>query len=60
MKVVKMRGPGGVEVLEYADESDPVAGPSQVLVQVAAAGVNFMDIPVRQRMTTSMPFPARS
>jgi NADPH:quinone reductase len=48
MKVVKMRGPGSADVLEYVDESDPVPGPGQVLVQVAAAGVNFMDIGARR------------
>jgi len=35
---------GGPEVLTVAELSDPVAGPGQLVVQVAAAGVNFIDI----------------
>src|ERR1700744_5916792 len=35
---------GGPEVLVLGEQPDPVAGPGQVVVQVAAAGVNFIDI----------------
>ena len=35
---------GGPEVLEYTEVEAPSAGPGQVLVKVAAAGVNFIDI----------------
>nr|WP_249160181.1 quinone oxidoreductase [Actinospica acidithermotolerans] len=38
---------GGPEVLEYSEVEAPAAGPGQVLVRVAAAGVNFIDIYVR-------------
>jgi NADPH2:quinone reductase len=38
---------GGPEVLEYTEVDAPVAGPGQVLVKVAAAGVNFIDIYMR-------------
>jgi NADPH2:quinone reductase len=34
---------GGVDVLEVRDVPLPTPGPSQVLVRVAAAGVNFID-----------------
>jgi NADPH2:quinone reductase len=34
---------GGPDVLAVEDRPDPVPGPGQLLVQVAAAGVNFMD-----------------
>ena len=34
---------GGPEVLEYAEVEVPAPGPGQVLVKVAAAGVNFLD-----------------
>ena len=34
---------GGPEVLEYAEVGVPEPGPGQVLVKVAAAGVNFLD-----------------
>ncbi|HEY8699507.1 MAG TPA: quinone oxidoreductase [Arthrobacter sp.] len=40
---VLARQPGGPEVLEYAETGRPVPGPGQLLVKVAAAGVNFID-----------------
>jgi NADPH:quinone reductase len=48
MKAVVMNGVGGREKLEHVERSDPVARPGQVLVEIAFAGVNFMDIGVRQ------------
>ena len=48
MKAVVMNGIGGREVLEHVERPDPVAGPGQALVEIAFAGVNFMDIGVRQ------------
>jgi len=48
MKAVKLNGTGGAEVLLYADVPEPLAGPGKVLVEVAAAGVNFMDIGARR------------
>lgn len=50
MKVIVMQRPGGDEVLDYADRPEPVPGPGQAVVEVAYAGVNFMDIGVRQGM----------
>jgi len=35
---------GGPEALTYAERPDPVPGPGEVLVEVAAAGVNFIDV----------------
>jgi NADPH2:quinone reductase len=35
---------GGPEALTYAERPDPRPGPGEVLVEVAAAGVNFIDI----------------
>lgn len=43
MHAVVAREPGGPEVLEYTEVPDPSAGPGQLLVSVAAAGVNFID-----------------
>ncbi len=43
MRAVVAREPGGAEVLDYVDLPDPEAGPGQLLVRVAAAGVNFID-----------------
>ncbi len=48
MKATVMNRVGGREVLEAVERPDPVAGPGQALVEVAFAGVNFMDIGVRQ------------
>jgi NADPH2:quinone reductase len=38
---------GGPEVLEFTEVEAPAPGPGQVLVKVAAAGVNFIDIYLR-------------
>jgi NADPH2:quinone reductase len=48
MKAIEMAQPGGMEVLRLVDQPEPVPGPGEVLVEVAAAGVNFMDIGVRR------------
>jgi NADPH:quinone reductase len=58
MKAVIMNGTGGREMLEHVERPEPVAGPGQALVEVAFAGVNFMDIGVRQGMAwTETPNP---
>ncbi|MFI6504532.1 quinone oxidoreductase family protein [Nonomuraea typhae] len=44
MRAVVIAAQGGPEVLEYAEHPDPVAGPGQVVVDVAASGVNYVDI----------------
>ena len=43
MKAVVVHQYGGPEVLEFEDYPDPVPGPSEVLVRVAAASVNAID-----------------
>lgn len=48
MKAIIATRPGGTEVMEMVDLPEPVAGPGQVVVEVAAAGVNFSDIGVRR------------
>ena len=40
-------------MLAYVERPDPVTGPGQALVDIAFAGVNFMDIGVRQGMVWS-------
>ena len=58
MKAIVMNGTGGREMLAHVERPDPVAGPGQALVEVAFAGVNFMDIGVRQGMAwTDTPNP---
>lgn len=48
MKTVVMSAPGGTEVLAPMNLPEPIAGPGEVIVQIAAAGINFMDIGVRR------------
>jgi NADPH2:quinone reductase len=43
MRAVVVKEHGGPEVLQISEWPDPGPGPGQLLVEVAAAGVNFMD-----------------
>lgn len=44
MRAIVVNELGGPEKMLLAEQPDPAAGPGQVVVQVAAAGVNFIDI----------------
>jgi NADPH2:quinone reductase len=44
MRAIVVSELGGPEVMVLRERPDPVPGPGQVVVQVAAAGVNFIDI----------------
>ncbi len=44
MRAVEISSPGGPEVLRVADRPTPQPGPGEVLVRVAAAGVNRPDV----------------
>ena len=44
MRAIVVRELGGPEAMVLAEHPDPVPGRGEVLVQVAAAGVNFVDI----------------
>ena len=44
MRAITIPQPGGPEALVFAELSDPVAGHGEVLIEVAAAGVNRADI----------------
>jgi NADPH2:quinone reductase len=58
MKAVVMNRKGGPDAIAYVEWPDPVMDPGDVLVEVAVAGVNFMDVGVRQGMAwTAMPDP---
>lgn len=58
MRAVVMNDTGGREMLDYVERTEPVAGPGEALVEIAFAGVNFMDIGVRQGMAwTNIPNP---
>src|SRR3984957_8459599 len=58
MKAIVMNRAGGTEVLEVVDRPDPVPHAGQALVDIAAAGVNFMDTGVRRgQLWTEVPLP---
>ena len=48
MRAIEIRGKGGPEVLALADRPVPACGPGEVLVRVAAAGVNRPDVQQRK------------
>lgn len=48
MRAIRIEQYGGPEVLRRVDIDVPLPGPGEVLVRVACAGVNFMDIHTRQ------------
>jgi putative PIG3 family NAD(P)H quinone oxidoreductase len=48
MQAIALEAPGGPEMLRWGTTPDPVAGPGEVLVDVAAAGVNRADLMQRQ------------
>lgn len=48
MRAIRINRYGGPEVLRLTELAIPVSGPAEVLVKVANAGVNFMDIHPRQ------------
>lgn len=58
MKVVEIAGFGPADVLKLVERPDPVAGPGEVLIDVAAAGVNRPD--VIQRLGKYPPPPGAS
>ncbi|PKA40001.1 quinone oxidoreductase family protein [Rhizobium sullae] len=58
MKAIVMNDIGDTDVMEFVDYREPEVTPGHVLVEIAAAGVNFMDIGVRQGMAwTDQPNP---
>ncbi|MEO3874682.1 quinone oxidoreductase [Nonomuraea sp. B12E4] len=44
MRAIIISAQGGPEVLEYVERPDPVPGDGEVVVDLAASGVNFIDI----------------
>ncbi len=58
MKAIVMNKIGGTDVIEFVDRPEPGATSGTIVVKVTAAGVNFMDIGVRQGMAwTELPNP---
>ena len=57
MRAVVVEAHGGPEVLQVREVPDPEPGPGELLVAVAAAGVNFIDAYMRSGLyPTSLPF----
>jgi NADPH:quinone reductase len=57
MRAIQISHPGGPEVLTVADIPTPTPKANEALVQVKAAGVNFIDVYLREgRYTTPLPF----
>jgi NADPH2:quinone reductase len=57
MKAILVPKTGGVEVLTYTDVPDPKPKPNEVIVKVAATGVNFIDVYFREgRYPITPPF----
>ena len=57
MKAIQVKQVGGPEVLEYVDLPVPQPQPSEVIIKVAAAGVNYIDVYYREgRYKASLPF----
>src|SRR5687768_11299852 len=48
MHAITVRVPGGPDVLEWTEVPDPVPGPGEVLIDVAASAVNRADLLQRQ------------
>lgn len=61
MRAVVVEQTGGPEVLELVERPDPEPGPDELLVDVEAAGLNFIDVYQREgRYPLQLPFVAGS
>jgi hypothetical protein len=67
MQVVAISAPGGPDVLQLGERPVPQPGAGEVLIKVAAAGVNGPDLMQRKvstrparRLTSASKWPARS
>jgi NADPH2:quinone reductase len=57
MKAIQVPKTGGVEVLTFVDLPTPTPKPNEVLVKIAAAGVNYIDVYHREgRYPATPPF----
>ncbi len=55
MRAVVITKHGGPGVLEVQEQPDPVVGPGEVRIQVAAAGINFADVMARMGLYADAP-----
>ena len=57
MKAIQVKQPGGPESLEVVDIAVPQPKPNEALVKLAAIGVNFIDVYLREgRYKAALPF----
>ena len=57
MKAIQVQQPGGVEALELVDLPIPKPRPNEAVVKIAASGVNFIDVYLREgRYKAPLPF----
>lgn len=57
MKAIQVKRPGGPEALELVDIAIPQPKPNEAVVKLAAIGVNFIDVYLREgRYKTALPF----
>jgi NADPH2:quinone reductase len=57
MQAIQVNAPGGPEVLTLVDLPAPKPKPNEVVIKISAAGVNFIDVYVREgRYSTPLPF----
>lgn len=57
MKAVRVHAPGGPEVLQYEDVDRREPGAGEALVQIATAGLNYLDVQYRiGRVKAPVPF----
>ncbi len=52
MKAIRIHEAGGPDVLKYEEAPDSTPGADQVLINVQASGVNFMDVGRRRGVTS--------
>ena len=57
MKAIQVQQPGGADALHFVDISVPKPKPNEAVVKIAASGVNFIDVYLREgRYKAPLPF----
>ncbi|MBI3963174.1 MAG: zinc-binding dehydrogenase [Deinococcus sp.] len=57
MRAMAIQQPGGPEVIQLLELTEPQPGPSEVLVQLKAAALNHLDLFVRSQSSRNLSFP---
>src|SRR5467141_4661685 len=57
MKAIQIKQTGGPDVMELVDLPAPQPKPNEAVVKISAAGVNFIDVHIREGLyPSSLPF----